>query len=45
MLLRSWWMVGVLFLLGLALAQGEVDPREEAKRQKQLLQHQAGGGV
>ncbi|MFN4071071.1 MAG: sulfur oxidation c-type cytochrome SoxA, partial [Thermus caldifontis] len=35
-------MAGIFFLLGFVLAQGEMDPREEAKRQKQLLLETAG---
>lgn len=36
------WKAVAIFFLALALAQGEVDPREEAKRQKQLLLETAG---
>jgi len=37
------WQVGLMFLLlGIGLAQGEVDPREEAKRQRELLLQTAG---
>ncbi|APD08832.1 MULTISPECIES: sulfur oxidation c-type cytochrome SoxA [Thermus] len=38
---KAWWVVGAALLLLLGLAQ-EVDPREEAKRQKELLLQTAG---
>ncbi|WP_038041427.1 sulfur oxidation c-type cytochrome SoxA [Thermus tengchongensis] len=40
--LKAWLAAGVLALAVLALAQEGVDPREEAKRQKQLLLETAG---
>lgn len=40
--MRRGLVLFAALLLGVALAQGDVDPREEAKRQKELLLSTAG---